>query len=525
MSTPGDRTITASRQLGQAAEEIASSVIAARGGDPEARLRAIGATRLLAAVLRDEQHELAAVQAERLRALLEASDVIAWTGAVDTGVASLAYEISRLGRTRRSSRFPAQVASARVIVLDRDSTEADALAEQLRAQLVDPVIVDSVEGVLAEVERRQPDAILVGADPESPDQIVLLSRALGRLPVRVPVGVIAPDGLPEHRVAAATAGASLYLERPLTAETIGLALRRLVDTRRGAVPKVLVLDDEADWRTVAGKILHSEGFEVAELGDPRRVFEVLDDFRPDVLLVDATMDHLSGYDVCRMLRTSAQWQELPIVFVTNHTDVESKLAAFRAGADDFVSKSADAEELVARTRGRFERTRLLRDYGDRDFLTGLPRRGAFLAAFLSILNQARRRERPAALAVLDLDHFKEVNDVHGHLAGDRVLIAIGKVLSSSFRAEDVRGRWGGEEFVVAFPDSGAPAVLPALERVLEDVRSLELEGDGGAFQCTFSAGVASFPKDGAGPADLFAAADRRLYIAKRLGRARIVSEG
>lgn len=525
MSRPDDRMNAASRQLGQAAEEIASSITAARSGDPEARLRAIGATRLLGAMLRDEQHELAAVQAERLRALLEASDAGAWTDAVDTAVASLAYEISRIARTRRSSRFPAQVASARVIVLDRDAIEADVLAEQLRAQLVDPVIVDSVDGVLAEVERRQPDAVLVAADPASPHQIVQLSRALGGLRVRVPVGVIAPDGLPEHRVAAATAGASLYLERPLTAETIGLALRRLVDSRRGAVPKVLVLDDEADWRTVAGKILHAEGFEVQQLADPRRVFEVLDDFRPDVLLVDATMDHLSGYDVCRMLRTSAQWQELPIVFVTNHTDVDSKLAAFRAGADDFVSKSSDAEELVARTRGRFERTRLLRDYGDRDFLTGLPRRGAFLAAFLSILNQARRRERPAALAVLDLDHFKEVNDMHGHLAGDRVLIAIGKVLSSSFRAEDVRGRWGGEELVVAFPDSDAPAVLPALERVLEDVRALELEGEGGTFHCTFSAGVASFPKDGAGPADLFAAADRRLYIAKRLGRARIVSEG
>jgi len=190
-----------------------------------------------------------------------------------------------------------------------------------------------------------------------------------------------------------------------------------------------------------------------------------------------------------------------------------------------VTKSADAEELIARTRGRFERTRLLRDYGDRDFLTGLPRRSAFLAAFLSTLNQARRRDRPVALAVLDLDRFKDVNDVHGHLAGDRVLIAIGKLLTTRFRAEDVRGRWGGEELVIAFPDSDAAEVVPALERLLEEVHALEFAGENGTFQVSFSVGVADFPTDGSGPADLFAVADRRLYVAKRLGRARVVAEG
>lgn len=515
------------RQLGGAVDEIATAITVARQGERSARDAAIGAIRLLSSVLREEGHQLAAVQAERLRVLLESTEVTGWGAAVDAAVASLAYEVGKLVRARRSSSsFPAAVASARVVVLDPDGTDSQSLSEQLRAQLVDPILVRTVDETIEEVCRRLPDAILVDADPSAPEGVVHLARRLVQIPnARVPVAVIAPDGLPEHRVAAAKAGAMLYLERPLTAETIGLALRRLVDSRRGAKPKLLVLDDEQDYRDAVCRVLAAEGFEVHELGDPRRVFDVLDDLRPDVLLVDAGMEHLSGYDVCRMLRTSAEWQELPIVFVTSRTDIESKLAAFRAGADDFINKAADAEELIARTRGRIERTRLLRDQGERDFLTGLHRRGAFLSSFLSILNQARRRERPVALAVIDLDRFKDVNDVHGHLAGDRVLIAIGKLLASRFRAEDIRGRWGGEELVIAFPDSDAAVAVPALQRLLDEARALEFVGDGGAFHVSFSVGVADFPHDGAGPADLFAAADRRLYVAKKLGRARVVAEG
>lgn len=515
------------RQLVRAVEDVGAAISTARAGDRNARDAAIGAIRLLSGVLREESQEVCAVQAERLRVLLEQNDIGSWGGAVDAALASLAYEITKLTRARRSSSsFPAAVASARVIVLDPDGVDGEELSDQLRNQLVDPIIVATVDDAVDEVVRRLPDAILVDADPSAPEGVIHLASRLAAIPgARVPVAVIAPDGLPEHRVAAAKAGALLYLERPLTAETIGLALRRLVDSRRGAIPKLLVLDDEPSYRSAATRVLAAEGFEVSQLGDPRRVFEVLDEVRPDVLLVDAGMEHLSGYDVCRMLRTSAQWQELPILFVTSRVDVESKLAAFRAGADDYISKSADAEELIARARGRFERTRLLRDYGDRDFLTGLPRRSAFISAFLSILNQARRRERPVALAVIDLDHFKNVNDVHGHLAGDRVLIAIGKLLASRFRAEDARGRWGGEELVIAFPDSDASIVVPALQRFLDETQAIEFTGDGGSFHVSFSAGVADYPHDGAGPADLFAAADRRLYVAKKLGRARVVSEG
>jgi diguanylate cyclase (GGDEF)-like protein len=513
-------------QLTRAVEAIGVLIDATRRGDAASRDAAVGTTRKLASILREEGHELSAVQAERLRALLEATAGSDWGSAVEAAHASLTYEVTRSTRARRSSSsFPATVASARVIVLDPDGVDSHELDEQLRAQLVDPVIVRSVDDVIVEAGRRLPDAIIVDADPAAPEGVVNLAKRLAELPVgRVPVAVIAPDGLPEHRVAAACAGAVLYLERPLTPETIGLALRRLVDSRRGSKPKLLVLDDDHSYRIAVTRVLAAEGFEVAELGDPRRLFEVLDEQRPDVLLVDATMDHLSGYDVCRMLRTSAQWQELPIVFVTSRTDIESKLAAFRAGADDYVSKSAEAEELIARARGRFERTRLLRDHGDRDFLTGLLRRGAFIGAFLSILNQARRRARPVALAVIDLDRFKEVNDVHGHLAGDRVLIAIGKLLTSHFRREDSRGRWGGEELVVAFPDSDTDTVAPALERLLEEVRELEFQGEGGAFHISFSVGVAAYPRDGIGPADLFGAADRRLYVAKKLGRARVVCD-
>ena len=425
-------------------------------------------------------------------------------------------------RTRASSAIPA----ARVLVVAPRGVDDDRLVSELRAQLVEPTLARDEREALEEIARRRPDAILLEAEPSSPDAAIALARRLAQGDgTRIPLAVIASEGTPEQRVAAAAAGALLYLERPLTPEGVGLTLRRLLDDRRGVEPKVLVLDDDEAYRAAVGRVLRADGFEVCELDDPRRVIEVLDEAHPDVLLVDAALQHLSGYDVCRVLRTSADWQELPIVFLTSRSDLESRLAAFRAGADDYVDKSADAAELLARTRGRYERTRTLRERGDRDFLTGLLRRGAFLTAFLSMLHQARRRERPVTLGLLDLDRFKDVNDRHGHLAGDRVLVATGKLLTTHFRREDVPGRWGGEELVVAFPETGFDEVVPAFERLLDAVSAMEFQGDGGVFSVSFSVGVATYPRDGRSPAELFAVADRRLYVAKRLGRARVVAEG
>ena len=186
--------------------------------------------------------------------------------------------------------------------------------------------------------------------------------------------------------------------------------------------------------------------------------------------------------------------------------------------------TSDTGELVACIEGLLERNRVAKERADRDSLTGLLVRRAFNDALLGHLTAAKRRSTPVSLCLIDLDHFKSVNDTYGHLAGDRVLSTIGRLLSSSFRAEDLRGRWGGEEFVLAFVGEEASSAAEILARAHREFSRFYFEGEQGeSFQSSFSAGIASFPQDADGIEGLVKIADKRLYRVKETGRRAILS--
>jgi diguanylate cyclase (GGDEF)-like protein len=156
-----------------------------------------------------------------------------------------------------------------------------------------------------------------------------------------------------------------------------------------------------------------------------------------------------------------------------------------------------------------------------DALTGLPNRRATLARFREELARASRHGTPLALAVLDVDRFKDFNDRHGHLAGDAVLAHVGRVLQESSRREDVLGRLGGEEFVVLLPGYDAVSATETAARLARRVAESPVQHEGAALAVTLSGGVASVPDDGRDWDTAFAAADKRLYAAKQSGRNRV----
>jgi diguanylate cyclase (GGDEF)-like protein len=251
--------------------------------------------------------------------------------------------------------------------------------------------------------------------------------------------------------------------------------------------------------------------------------EVLSAFEPDLLLLDVQMPRITGYDVCRAVRAAARWRTLPILFLTATDAVPARVAAFRAGANDFLAKPCVQEELLARVRTHLSHARLLRERADVDSLSGLYLRAPFIAHAEARLSEARRNVGTMCVALLDLDHFKIVNDTRGHAVGDRVIRLFGRLLRERFRSEDLRGRWGGEEFVLAFPGQSAAAVGSIIRRCLAELaREPILDDNGDTFHQTFSAGVACFPHDGEGLHALLQRADRRLYLAKEQGRARVV---
>jgi diguanylate cyclase (GGDEF)-like protein len=338
-----------------------------------------------------------------------------------------------------------------------------------------------------------------------------------------PIALMSEDCSVDNRVAAAHAGATHFLQKPLLGDELADIVQQFVVARAESNHRVLVVDDDEPFREHIAAILREEGFFVATLSQPKRIFEKAEAVNPDIILLDVMMPDISGFDVCRMLRSAAVWKDVPILFLTAESAPKARLECFRAGGDDYIEKPVLKEELLARIGVRLERTRLYKDRADKDALTSLLSRRAFIEMFKIRIAEGLRYDRPVSLCLLDIDRFKHVNDTYGHLAGDRVLAGLGKLLESRFRATDVRGRWGGEEFTVVFYGEDRSTAAMILTRVLEEFSRMEFEGDKGEkFFCTFSCGVAELSSDGSSTDELFRTADERLYAAKKAGRNRIV---
>ncbi|HLK46030.1 MAG TPA: diguanylate cyclase, partial [Acidimicrobiales bacterium] len=412
----------------------------------------------------------------------------------------------------------------RLLVVAPDPSVRAQLEHLCREKLLTVVAVASSREALDAGARGAFDAAIV--DVSAGPEAMAIGPGLRALPgnERLPLALLSEDESVELRVAAAHAGASLFLTKPLDAYAFGAAVDQMLAAHQDERMRVLVVDDDEDFRAVVSEVLHRDGIFVCEAGDARRLVQTLDDVHPDLVLLDAMLPGVSGWDAIRIVRTTPEHRDVPILFVTGRTDLGSRVAAFDAGADDYLAKPLVPEELLARVRVRLDRRRLMRDMTQRDPLTRLLTRRAVLDALSSRLSEARRHARVLSLALVDVDRFKRVNDSYGHLVGDHVLVSLGRLLGARFRLEDLRGRWGGEEFLLVFPGETAATAAAVLSRVLDEFRAMSFHSERGvAFSVSFSAGVASFPRDGSSVEALIRAADRRLYEAKGGGRDHVVA--
>jgi len=459
-----------------------------------------------------------------------------WT-AISTALAELELEVRPFRRApapaelvvptpRRSAvtgpELP-RVASTLLLVTADQALRLQA-AQAATQALTTVVMAADAAGALLQTRTQPIDAALLDVDPAQPMATIELARRLRRLPGRLslPLAFLSREGSLQARVAATHAGASLFLTKPVSDQELTSAVRQLCNREARERVRVLLVDDDPHFLEVLRTVLQAEQIDVHTLDDARRVVEVLDHISPDLLLVDLMMPGISGCDICRVVRTSPAWQMLPVVVITADVSPEQRIAAFEAGADDYLPKPVVTQELLARLRLRLEHARLVRERSSRDPLTGVLSRRAFVEAFAARLADAQRRADSLALGLIDLDYFKRINDRHGHMAGDRVLAAVGRALDSRLRDADVRGRWGGEEFIVALPSVDLPTAGAIIGRLREELASSTfIDDQGAAFSGGLSAGVSLFPQDGHNLDELLAVADRRLYAAKHAGRNRV----
>ncbi len=441
-------------------------------------------------------------------------------------VAALTDAEYAASRSEQSLSIPAMnLVTGHVLLVDPDPTFVAVMAETARRQLVHLEGASDADAALAVARTHALDAAILALPAVGGEAVFALARALCAVPgnERLPIAFLAEAPSIEQQVEAAHAGAALFLERPLEPHAITAALQRLLSLHGGTPrPRALAIDDDPAFLATLGKLLTKEGFVVATSTEPETALDRLDEVAPDVVFLDVEMPGIGGLDICRMMRMKPRWQELPVFFLTAHADLDSRLQGFAAGGTDYIVKPIVRAELLARVRSRLHFDSVLRERADRDSLTQLLSRRAFLEALSIRASEARRHERTLSVCILDLDHFKQTNDTYGHLAGDRVLASLGKILAARFRAEDLRARWGGEEFVLAFPGVHADRACVMIERVLAEFRLLRFESDTGEpFGSTFSAGVAELAS-GDDVETALQLADKRLYVAKRDGRARVV---
>ncbi len=285
--------------------------------------------------------------------------------------------------------------------------------------------------------------------------------------------------------------------------------------------RILSVEDDEDCGHAIEETLRSVGHTVRVLPKPDLLLAQLRVFRPELLLLDWDLPTMSGHDLARIVRSDARYETTPIVFCTARSERQDRRAASRAGADDFVTKPFTPEELIEAVDTHLRRHRALRKKLDVDALTDLLNRSAALNAIEDLILAPTDPSRVLLVAILDIDHFKRVNDELGHPTGDRVLREMAAHVRAGLRGNEVAGRLGGEELVVALEGTDREELVARIDAMRSTV-DIVLRDDGSALsRITFSAGIAFSPEHGTQTAMLLKNADLALYVAKEAGRNRV----
>jgi two-component system, cell cycle response regulator len=298
--------------------------------------------------------------------------------------------------------------------------------------------------------------------------------------------------------------------------------------------RILVVDDNEDNIEIIAARLRYRGYEILEARDGEQALSHVRDNAPDLILLDVMLPDIDGYEISRRIKGADDLPFIPIILVTARDSTQDKVAGLDAGADDYLTKPINFPELEARVRSMLRIKRLQDELAEKnlelerlsisDGLTGLYNHRHIHGLLADEYERASRTNDCMSVAMLDLDHFKRVNDTYGHQAGDRVLVELADILRESARDIDRLGRYGGEEFMALLPETCIDDAAVFVERVRREVARRPFDiGREEPLRMTISAGVATYPHGSIDSVEaLVRCADEALYAAKADGRDRIV---
>ncbi len=359
------------------------------------------------------------------------------------------------------------------------------------------------------------DIMLLGQIPA--DSTEALPSMFERLGYRLPTIFLTKRMDFPVRLAAAQAGGGAFLAKPVDISILAGRIEMLLREREHAPFRVLIVDDDEVLAEHYRLILEAAGMLVEKVCRPQETLAVMQNLNPDLLIIDLYMPDCKGSDLALAIRYEDMWMGLPIVYLSAEDDLNEQIKALNNGGDDFLTKPISDARLVATVRARAARARKVGELMSQDSLTGLLKHSSIKDRLAHELERAHRQGTVMAMAMVDMDHFKRVNDTWGHPMGDQVIKTLAHLLRQRLRRQDSIGRYGGEEFAIVLPECTAEDAIHLLNDIRQRFSEIRFIHQGQSFTLTLSAGVATSDQC-VDAQSLLAAADAALYVAKDSGR-------
>ncbi|MBU0813088.1 MAG: diguanylate cyclase [Gammaproteobacteria bacterium] len=405
-------------------------------------------------------------------------------------------------------------AGCRIYLLEKDFDAGQNMCQTLGNFGYEVLIFPDVPLLQSAVQGQLPDALIVSQHDGELDAISALQQSLE---APLPLLVIGHRADFDSQLAAVRAGAKGFFVRPLDVTQLENSLENILNLQLSEPYRVLIVDDDDDLAARYSLVLRNSQMLVQTLSDPSRLFEVMRDFDPEMVLLDMNMPDFTGIELAQMIRLNDEWLRVPIIYLSAETDINRQMAALLKAGDDFITKPISDNALTAAVFSRVQRARSLSMALSRDSLTGLLKHADIKEQVALEVERAQRSGKPTSVVMLDLDHFKQVNDQYGHAAGDNVIRSLANLMRQRLRRIDSIGRYGGEEFVAVLLDCPAEQAKRIFDEIRLRFAALSFHAGARTFSVSLSAGISE--TDGHSSAGaMLELADQALYAAKHNGR-------
>jgi diguanylate cyclase (GGDEF)-like protein len=409
-----------------------------------------------------------------------------------------------------------------ILLVEDDEVLAKSLAEQIQTFGYSVTILHNAKALHSTLKKEIACALIIDimlpeGNTAGIEAIKKIREKENSLLDKIPIIFISSRTDIEARLATIRAGGNAYLVKPLDVGHLIEWVDKLLSHHSEEAYYVLIIDDDKEVAQHHALILENAGILTRICNDPLQILTYMENRSPDLILMDLYMPNCNGCELTAVIRQIDPYVAIPIIYLSTEHSCEQKIQALLQGGDNFLIKPIFTKNLISIINYQARRFRKLRALMVKDGLTNLYNH-RYIKEFIK--NECARAQRDGttiSLAMFDVDYFKQVNDTYGHATGDFVLKTLSRFLEDRVRKTDLVGRYGGEEFVVIFPNTSLEIAAKLCEKLRIDFEKILHFSKKNNFQVTFSCGIASYP-DYNDAQLLSDKADKALYISKTRGR-------